>query len=115
MPLFRVHGKPAKGVTKEALQALRNDHLRYHHQLAAEGKLFGAGQLGEEQGMYILICKNEAEARALVGRDPYQAQRLRDYEILPWRLNISSVVDLSMRASLNGDDPSNPRYRSPTD
>ncbi len=115
MPLFRVHGKPAKGVTKEALQALRNDHLRYHHRLAAEGKLFGAGQLGDDQGMYILICENDAEARALVGRDPYQAQGLRDYEILPWRLNISSVVDIKTRTSLNGDDPSNPRYSPPTD
>ena len=113
MPLFRVHGKPAEGVSKEALHVPFNDHLRYHHQLAAEGKMFGAGRLGENQGMFILICEDEAEARAIVEADPYQKTGLRDYEILPWRLNISCVVDLETRAALNGDDSSNPRYLPP--
>lgn len=115
MPLFRVHGKPAKGAGKDALQALRNEHLRYHHELADEGKMFAAGQLGVDQGMFILICGDESEARAIIDKDPYQREKLRDYEILPWRLNISCIVDLETRASLNGDDPSNPRYQPPAD
>lgn len=115
MPLFRVHGKPVEGAGPEALQAPFNDHLRYHHQLAAEGKMFGSGRLGENQGMFILICENEDEARAIVDADPYQKAGLREYEILPWRLNISCVVDLETRAALNGDDPSNPRYQPPVD
>jgi uncharacterized protein YciI len=113
MPLFRVHGKPARGASKEALHALRSEHLRYHHRLSADGKMFAAGQLGDDQGMFILICRDEAEARAIVEIDPYEREKLRDYEILPWRLNISCVVDLDTRASLNGDDPSNPRYLPP--
>jgi uncharacterized protein YciI len=113
MPLFRVHGKPAKGASKEDLHALRGEHLRYHHELAAEGKMFGAGQLGVDQGMFILICADETEAHAIVDKDPYQREKLRDYEVLPWRLNISCVVDIETRASLNGDDPSNPRYQPP--
>jgi len=115
MPLFRVHGKPAKGASKEALRAPFQNHLLYHHQLAAEGKMFGAGRLGENQGVFILICADEAEARAIVDADPYQKAGLRDYEILSWRLNISCVVDLETRATLNGDDPSNPRYQPPED
>jgi len=111
MPLFCVHGKPAKGASKEDLQALRKEHLLYHHQLVAEGKMFGAGQLGYDQGMFILICQDKSEAYAIVDKDPYQREKLRSYEILPWRLNMSCIVDIETRASLNGDDPSNPRYQ----
>ena len=113
MPLFRVHGKPAKDASKDDLRALRNEHLLYHNQLVAEGKMFGAGQLGHDQGMFILICQDESEAHAIVDKDPYLREKLRDYEILPWRLNMSCVVDVETRASLNGDDPSNPRYQQP--
>lgn len=113
VPLFRVHAKPREGVEAEALLPSRKDHLGHLHKLASAGKLFGAGQLGADHGMIILICENEAEARAIVERDPYSVAGLRDHEILPWRLNISSIVDIETRAKLNGDDPSNPRYQPP--
>lgn len=110
MPLFRVHARPKRGASHEELAAHRQEHLLFHARLEKEGKLFAAGMLGADQGMYILFCEDETEARRLAEADPYHMRGLREYELLPWRFNLSSHISVETRARLNGDDPSNPRY-----
>ena len=77
--LFVVHSEPI--VDAEEMGALMGEHLAYQKKLEAEGKLFAAGPLGDEdgavwsrEGLIILCAESLEEARALAEGDPMHAQ-----------------------------------------
>ncbi len=122
MPLFWVHSKKKENVADEDMRAVRDDHLRWQFEGEAGGKLFGAGPLFEpdgdpppKEGMYVIVCKDAAEARAHADSDPFHAKGLREYNLLRWRINESSYIGVGLRAKLNGDEPSNPHYWPPSE
>ncbi len=120
MPLFRVISTRKEGTADSSLAARRRDHLLWQFEGEAEGILFGAGAVyapdgkpPPREGMYILVCADEAEARARADADPYHTSGLREYTLMRWSLNESSYLGVGLRAALNGDDPSEPKYRPP--
>ncbi len=51
--------------------------------------------------------------RARADADPFHVSGVREYTLMRWSLNESSYLGVGLRAALNGDDPSEPKYRPP--
>ncbi len=66
---------------------IQEGHMANITTMHDEGKLLVAGPFGDEsdwRGIFILDCKDQAEAEALIQKDPaIQSGRL-SYEIHPW-------------------------------
>lgn len=122
MPLFMVQSRRKENIPDAEYQSVRQEHLRWQFETEASGRLFAAGGLVDPAegppprgGMYIVVCEDEREARAHAESDPYHARGIRDYHLYHWTLNESSFLGVGFRAAVNGDDPSNPKYRPPAD
>ena len=94
--LFVVHSEPI--VDAEEMGALMGEHLSYQKKLEAEGKLFAAGPLGDEdgavwsrEGLIILCAESLEEARALAEGDPMHAQGKKKFSVRPWLMNEGSL------------------------
>lgn len=120
MPLFAIHTRRKAGVPDDVYAATRSAHLHWQFDNEDAGRLLGAGPLTDpasgpppKGGLIILRCTDAAEAKALADSEPYHAAGLREYDLYHWSLNESGVLGVGLRAFLNGDDPSNPKYRRP--
>ena len=96
MPLFVVQSRRKENIPDAEYKAARQEHLRWQFETEASGRLFA-----------------ERQPRAHAESDPYHAREIRDYTLHLWTLNESSFLGMGFRATLNGDDPSNPKYRPP--
>ena len=77
-------------------------HLAYQCKLEAEGKLFAAGPLlqedGEMAGIGLIIVKAGSlnEAKEIANQDPFHRSGLRAYKIWTWKINEGSI-DLKLK------------------
>lgn len=69
-------------------------HKAYMAELEAQGKVFLAGPLSNEEGTHmsgagliVLAADDLAEAHALAAGDPMHAEGIRSFTIQAWRLN----------------------------
>ena len=103
--LFAIFTTPVDGYLPVA--ATSEDHLVYQLAIEAEGKLFAAGPLCTDDGLYfdgdgmIIIRANSMdEAREIADADPMHKSGARTYRIRPWIVNegtLSLTVHLSNR------------------
>jgi len=77
------------------------EHLAYMIELERRGRLFASGPFGDGRngdGMTILRASDEAEARAMMLKDPFVVHGLRTFTIKPWTVmegSLSVTVSLS--------------------
>ena len=78
---------------------LLDAHLAYQKQLEADGKLFLAGPLSDQEGavmsgsgLIVYMASSIEEARALADSDPMHREGQRDYSMQAWRLNEGSPM-----------------------
>lgn len=100
--LFMVHSRPLVGA--EELKAALPEHLAYQKKLEADGVLFAAGPLGDEdgaiwsmEGLIILRADSIAEARKIAAADPMHQQGKKAFTLRPWLVNEGRIqIDISL-------------------
>lgn len=97
--LFVIMTKPVNDQAAANIKngAARPEHLAYTMQLEKDGGIFAAGPLLDEQdapsgtGMIVIRAKDREEAHAVANADPMHQQGLREFEIIPWKVNEGSI------------------------
>ena len=80
------------------LTSLLTEHLTYMIDMEKNGILFASGPFlaGEHvlsgSGMTIIRASSLEEAKALAGKDPFNASGMRAYEVREWQLNEGSYT-----------------------
>ncbi|MGI9482117.1 MAG: YciI family protein [Hyphomicrobiales bacterium] len=90
--LFVVHSKPV--VSADEIAETLPAHLDYQKKLEAEGVLFAAGPMADEngavwsmEGLIILNAVSLEAARVLADNDPMHKEGKKEYTIRPWLMN----------------------------
>jgi uncharacterized protein YciI len=101
--LFMIRTKPV--VPREQLMEILGDHLAYQEKLEAEGILFVAGPLADEEGaewsgegLMVYAAESLAKAREIAEADPMHSTGRREFTIRPWLLN-EGCLDIQVRLS----------------
>jgi len=75
----------------EELARVLPEHLRYMAE--HEDKIFLAGPFigSSGEGMSVLLCASEDEAREFMLGDPFVVQKVRHFEIKPWEIRFGTA------------------------
>ena len=101
--LFMVHTRPV--VPREQLLEILGEHLGYQEKLEAEGILFVAGPLADEQGvewsgegLIVYTAESLEKAREIAEADPMHSSGRREFTVRPWLLN-EGCLNIQLRLS----------------
>jgi uncharacterized protein YciI len=100
--LYVVHSRPV--ASADEIRESLPDHLNYQKKLEADGVLFAAGPLADEngeswsmEGMIILRAETLAQARGFAEGDPMHLSGKKEFTIRPWLLNEGRLqIDISL-------------------
>lgn len=95
--LYAVFTTPAQGLGP--VLANMGPHLGFQAQLEADGVLFAAGPMWNDdetewhgEGIVVIRAASRAEAEAIAARDPMHASGARTFRVRPWMINEGSVT-----------------------
>ncbi len=94
---------PVASTSKQAIDALVQEHVQWLLRLERDGVLFVSGPLldgpdvGPGSGVTVLRAADRGAAHAIAEQDPFVRAGLRTFVVYRWQLNEGSV---SMRISL---------------
>lgn len=82
----------------EEMHPFLEEHKAWLRSLEASGALFLGGPFLDDNfrysgaGLMVLRARSFAEARSLVDADPFHANGIRKYRLVPWQVNEGCVV-----------------------
>lgn len=101
---FVIFTDPVENVPLDEIRRHLDAHKAWLFDVEKSGRVLVAGPLLDENyrtfgpGMIVLRASSFAEAQEIADRDPYHANGIRKYRIVPWQVN-EGTLDVRLRLS----------------